>query len=89
MHFLRLMRLKQQFLNSQVNYVYHTYEEPMLATIEALLPLLLAILKEAPHVIANIENIWKLATATTAPTADEQKTYDDALEAAHKELQAP
>ncbi len=57
-------------------------------SIAALLPLLVSILSEAPSVVSSVESIWGLATATTAPTADEQATYDAALEAAHKALQA-
>jgi hypothetical protein len=54
----------------------------------ALIPILTAILTEAPQVVSEIENVWKLLTATTAPTAAEQQAMDDALNAAHAALQA-
>jgi hypothetical protein len=57
-------------------------------TIALLLPELITILSEAPSVITNVQKIWDLATATTAPTADEQVAYDAALDAAHTALQA-
>jgi len=56
--------------------------------IATLLPLLVSILGQLPSAIAAVENIWSLATQTTAPTPAEQAQYDAALDAAHKALQA-
>ena len=47
-----------------------------------------AILTAAPQVVAEIESVWKLLTAQTAPTTAEQQAMDDALAAAHAALQA-
>lgn len=55
--------------------------------IAELLPILLEVLAKAPGVIESVRQIWTLATQTTAPTPEEQKTFDDALDAAHKALQ--
>lgn len=52
-----------------------------------LIPILTSILASAPQVINDVKSIWGLATATTAPTTDEQASIDAALEAAHKALQ--
>ena len=54
-----------------------------------LIPILTAILTAAPQVVAEIESVWKLLTATTAPTADEQAAIDAALSTAHAAVQAP
>lgn len=59
-----------------------------MGAIASLLPVLVSILTEAPQVIDSVKSIWALATQTTAPTADEQATFDDALDAAHAALQA-
>lgn len=56
--------------------------------IATLLPLIVGILTQLPQAIAGVEQIWQLATQTTAPTAEEQAAYDAALEAAHQALQA-
>jgi hypothetical protein len=53
-----------------------------------IIPILTAILAAAPQVVTEVEAAWKLLTATTAPTTDEQAAIDAALEAAHKALQA-
>lgn len=55
--------------------------------IAAVLPLLVQILAALPGAVDSVHQIWTLATQTTAPTAEEQATYDAALEAAHKALQ--
>ncbi len=52
-----------------------------------LIPLITSMLTAAPQIVAEVEAMWKVLTATTAPTADEQTTIDNALEAAHKALQ--
>ena len=54
-----------------------------------IIPLFVAILTAAPQVVSEIESAWKLLTATTAPTADEQAAIDAALAKAHATLQAP
>lgn len=53
-----------------------------------LIPLITAILAAAPGVVADIEAMWAVLTQDDAPTAEEQKVISDALEAAHKALQA-
>lgn len=53
-----------------------------------LIPILTAILTAAPQVVAEIESVWKLLTAQTAPTVAEQQAMDDALAQAHAALQA-
>jgi hypothetical protein len=52
-----------------------------------LIPLLIQILGEAPQVIESVREIWKLATQTTPPTAEQQSAIDAALDEAHKALQ--
>ena len=59
-----------------------------MGSIAALLPLLISILEAAPVVMDDVKKVWHLATTHTAPTADEQKAFDDALDAAHEALQA-
>lgn len=52
-----------------------------------LIPVLTSILAQAPQVVADVKQVWSLATASTAPTTDEQAAIDAAFEAAHKALQ--
>lgn len=63
--------------------------------IATLLPLIVQLLSLTPQIIsgaesfvAGIEQAWSVATANTAPTADEQAQYDVALASAHAALQA-
>ena len=53
-----------------------------------IIPLITAILSAAPQVVAEVEAMWRVLTASTAPTTAEQATIDAALDAAHKALQA-
>jgi Flp pilus assembly pilin Flp len=62
--------------------------------IAELLPVLLALLREAPALVATgaevvegVKKIWAGVTAEVPPTADEQAEYDAALLAAHTALQ--
>ncbi len=52
-----------------------------------IIPILTAMLTEAPQIVALVEDAWKLLTATTPATVDQQAAIDAALEAAHKALQ--
>ncbi len=52
-----------------------------------IIPILTAMLTEAPQIVALVEEAWKLLTATTPATVDQQAAIDAALEAAHKALQ--
>ncbi len=55
--------------------------------IATLLPILVSVLTEAPQVIDSVKKIWALASQNTAPTQEEQNSFDAALEAAHKAVQ--
>lgn len=55
--------------------------------IATLIPLLVEILGALPGAVDSVRQIWRLATQTTAPTADEQAQMDAALDAAHRVLQ--
>ncbi len=57
------------------------------AILTAVLPALLQLLQEAPALVREVEQAWALLTSSTAATADQQKAIDDALAAAHTELQ--
>ncbi len=63
--------------------------------IATILPIAIQLLEMTPQIVtgvedfvASVEKLWGVATANTAPTAEEQATYDAALNAAHAALQA-
>lgn len=56
--------------------------------IAEMLPILLAILANAPQVISEVRSAWALLTSKEEATPDQQKAIDDALDEAHKALQA-
>jgi len=56
--------------------------------IAGMLPILLAILSNAPQVIQEVRDAWALLSSKETPTAEQQQAIDDALDAAHKALQA-
>lgn len=53
-----------------------------------MLPILVSILAAAPQVIEEVRSAWALLTSKEAATPDQQQQIDDALDAAHKALQA-
>lgn len=57
------------------------------AIITAILPVLLGLLKDAPTLVADVEQAWELLTSGTPATPDEQAAIDAALEEAHNALQ--
>lgn len=56
--------------------------------IAEMLPILVSILAAAPQVIEEVRSAWVLLTSKEAATPDQQQAIDDALDAAHKALQA-
>lgn len=53
-----------------------------------LIPLLISIVHAAPGVVADVKQIWALATNATPPTQDQQAQVDAAFEAAYQALEA-
>lgn len=60
----------------------------MEAIIAAVLPLFVQLLQAIPSLVGDVEAAWALLTSTTPPTPAQMQQYADALDAAHKALQA-
>ena len=59
------------------------------AIVTAILNALLSVLAAAPALVNDVETAWALFTAGGAtPTPQQMQQYADALDAAHKALQA-
>lgn len=58
------------------------------AIVTAILNALLSVLAAAPNLVADVESAWALLTSSASPTPAQMQQYADALDAAHKALQA-